>query len=43
MKWEQLSAEDQALIQEMALEAAKVSAGGESQLPPYPSLLYVCM
>ena len=29
VKWEQLSAEDQALIQEMATEAAKCSAGGE--------------
>ena len=28
VQWEQLSAEDQALIQEMAVEAAKVSAGG---------------
>lgn len=34
VKWEQLSAEDQALIQEMATEAAKCSAGGE-QSPPF--------
>ena len=29
MRWEQLAEEDQRLIQDMALEAAKVSAGGE--------------
>ncbi len=29
MQWERLSAEDQQQIQDMALEAAKVSAGGE--------------
>ena len=29
MQWEALPAEDQRQIQDMALEAAKVSAGGE--------------
>ena len=39
MRWEQLAPEDQQLIQNMALEAAKVSAGGElhPQTRPYIS------